>query len=68
MLFKRKTYPSKVQEVQVLMASRDEVLAELRDNMLLAQQWIKYYADKQRKEVSYAVEDWVFLKLQPFRM
>ena len=66
MLFKRKTYPSKVQEVQVLMASRDEVLAELRDNMLLAQQWIKYYADKQRKEVSYAVEDWVFLKLQPF--
>ena len=61
-LFKGETYPSKVQDVQVLMASWDEILAELKDNMLLAQQQMKAYADNHRREVSYAVGDWVFFK------
>ena len=36
MLFKGETYPSKVEEMQSLMASRDEILAELKENMTLA--------------------------------
>ena len=36
-LFKAETYPFKVHKVQVLMASRDEILAELQDNLLLVQ-------------------------------
>ena len=52
----------------MLMASRDEILAELKDNLLLTQQQMKHYADRRRREVSYAVGDWVFLKLQPYCM
>ena len=29
---------------------------------------MKAYADKHRREVSYAVRDWVLLKSQPYRM
>ena len=37
MLFKGETYPSKVKELQSLMVSRDKVLAELKENLALAQ-------------------------------
>ena len=67
-LFKGETYPSKVLEVQSLIASRDEVLAELKTNLTLAQQRVKYFANKHRREVTYEVGDWVFLKFQPYHM
>ena len=35
-LFMGETYHSKVEEVQALMASRDEVLAKLKENLTLA--------------------------------
>ena len=53
MLFKGETYPSKVEEVQALMASRDEVLAELKENLTSAQQRMKQFADRRRREVTY---------------
>ena len=68
MLFKGETYPSKVEEVQALMASRNEVLADLKDNLTMAQQRMKPFANRHRREVSYELGDWVFLKLQPYRM
>ena len=67
-LFRGETYPSKVEEVRSLIASRDEILAELKENLTLAQQRMKLFADRHRREVSYELGDWVFLKLQPYRM
>jgi len=67
-LFKGETYPSFVEEVAALTAIRDVILAELRDNLLQAQQDMKRFADKKRKEVFLAVGDWVYLKMQPYRM
>ena len=67
-LFRGETYPSKVLEVQALVATRDEVLAELKDNLSLAQQRMKFFADQRRREVQFELGDWVFLKFQPYRM
>ena len=39
------------------MASRDEILAELNENLTLAQQRMKLFADKHRREVSYDLGD-----------
>ena len=50
------------------MASRDEILAKLKENLTLAQQRMKLLADKHRRAVSYELGDWVFLKLQPYCM
>ena len=68
MLFKGETYPLKVKELQSLMVSRDKVLAELKENLALAQQSMKHFADRHRRELPYEPRNWVFLKLQPYRM
>ena len=36
--------------------------------MTLAQQRMELFADRHRKEMSYELGNWVFLKLQPYRM
>ncbi|KAL0534210.1 hypothetical protein IC582_028498 [Cucumis melo] len=46
---------------------RDTVLVALRDQLLLAQQQMKQYADKKRRHVEYDVGEWVFLKIRPYR-
>ena len=49
------------------LSERDTVLAALRDDLLLAQQQMKQYADMKRRHVEYAIGDWVFLKIRPYR-
>ncbi|TYK27644.1 putative polyprotein [Cucumis melo var. makuwa] len=49
------------------LSERDTVLAALRDPLLLAQQQMKQYADMKRRHVEYAIGDWVFLKIRPYR-
>ena len=39
----------------------------LKDHLAAAQGRIKTQADKHRQERSFAVGDWVFLRLQPYR-
>ena len=50
------------------MASMDEVLADLKDNLAIALQRMKLFADCHRSEVFYELGDWVFLKLQSYKM
>jgi len=47
---------------------RDELLQELRNNLLKAQDQMKRYVNNQRRELLLHEGDWVFLKLQPYRM
>lgn len=46
---------------------REATIALLKHNLTLAQNRMKTQADKHRSERSFAVGDWVFVKLQPYR-
>ena len=46
---------------------RDATLQLLKDNLVHAQDRMKKWADLHRTERSFAVGDWVFLRLQPYR-
>lgn len=54
-----------MEEVDQLMAERNEVLDELKKQLALAQNRMKQQADKYRREVEYQVGERVFLKIQP---
>ncbi|GJY36048.1 ty3-gypsy retrotransposon protein [Tanacetum coccineum] len=46
---------------------RDALLAQLKINLGRAQARMKKYVDKKRRELSFAIGDYVFVKLQPYR-
>jgi hypothetical protein len=46
-----------------LLRSRDEMLAEVRQRLIQAQQLAKHYYDGHHREVEFAVGDWVWLRL-----
>ena len=46
-----------------LLRDRDEILAEVRQHLLQAQQLSKKYYDNNHREAEYAVGDWVWLRL-----
>jgi hypothetical protein len=58
---------TKVAAVAIELADRDEALNQLKNHLEKAQQQMKIYADKKRKDVQFAVGEWVFLKLRPHR-
>lgn len=53
--------------VEAYLVDRDEILLLLKANLARAQNWMKGIADKRRKELSFQVGDWVFVKLKPYR-
>lgn len=56
-----------VQSVDEQLQSRDALLALLKRNLQVAQARMKQAYDKKHTERSFAVRDWVYLKLQPYR-
>lgn len=52
---------------QDLLQQRTLVLQVLKDNLVKAQQRMKYFADQKRTYRELLVGDWVYLKLQPYR-
>lgn len=54
-------------EVDHYLQERDKILEELRKNLLKVQQTMKNKDDKHRREESFVVGDYVFLKLRPYR-
>ena len=53
-------------EVEALVSERATMLASVRHHLHRAQQRMKVQADKRRSERSFAVGDFVYLKLQPY--
>jgi hypothetical protein len=49
--------------VDVQLQNRDEFLADIRDRLLLAQDSMKHRSDLHRRELSFQVGDWVWLRL-----
>lgn len=58
---------SKVSQARDMVKQCQEILRALKNNLQIAQNQQKLYADQQRVERSFAVGDMVYLRLQPFR-
>lgn len=58
---------TKVDSVNVHLKFRQQLTTFLKQNILAAQERIKLYTNKHRSEREFAVRDWVFLKLHPYR-
>ena len=50
-----------------LLLDRDAALQLLKEHLHRAQQIMKERADKHRREIEFAVGDWVYVKLRPYR-
>ena len=46
---------------------RDTIAQQIKDNLLKAQERMKFFADKKRSERQLAIGDMVYVKLQPYR-
>lgn len=51
-----------------LTQERDTILHDLNSNLVKAQNQMQIQANKHRRDISFDVGDWVYLKLQPYRM
>ncbi|KAI5423285.1 hypothetical protein KIW84_046321 [Lathyrus oleraceus] len=58
---------TRVEAVASDLVDQGEALRKLKHNLLRAQQQMKKYADKKRRDVSFEMGEWVFLKLKPHR-
>ena len=56
-----------VEAVAQELEERDEILRQLRYNLERAQHRMKKQADAKRRDYSFNVGDWVYLKLRPYR-
>lgn len=67
MLAEAALYPAEqVQEFSSIIPA-EQIAAQIKANLLKAQERMKHYADKKRYERSLDVGDMVYLKLQPYR-
>lgn len=53
--------------VSVLLQDRDCVLHQLKSNLLKGQARMKHLANKNRKDISFEIGDWVYVKLQSYK-
>ena len=58
---------SKNSTVEEMLQDRDAVLISLREHLRLAQEQMKVYADRKRRNVEFCVGDYVFLRIRPYR-
>jgi len=58
---------SRIQTVDECLRDRDAIVKELWHNLLLAQNHMKCQADQHWRDISFKMEDYVYLKLQPYR-
>ena len=58
---------TRVGAVDLLLKGRQQLLSLLKQNLCAAQERMRWFADKKRVERSFAVGDWVHLRLQPYK-
>ncbi|TYK15071.1 Ty3/gypsy retrotransposon protein [Cucumis melo var. makuwa] len=54
-------------EVEALLKERDLAISALKENLTIAQNRMKKFADSKRRELKFKVGDEVYLKLRPYR-
>lgn len=58
---------SPVDSLESMLQERDAILDDLHFNLIKAQQVMNAAADKKRRDVSFDINDRVYIKLQPYR-
>ncbi|CAJ2667925.1 unnamed protein product [Trifolium pratense] len=58
---------TKVEAVALELSERDEALSQLKVHLIKAHEKLSSYANKKRRDLSFHVGEWVFLKLRPHR-
>lgn len=58
---------TKVQAMDDFLHSREKILRDLRQNLIMTRDRMKSQADQHRRDIVYEVGDYVYLKLQPYR-
>lgn len=66
-IFQGSSIPSNMEEFNRLTADKDELLSDLRANLLKSLDSMRQVANKHRREVVFQLGDWVYLKLQPYK-
>lgn len=56
-----------VESIAAVLLDRDEALHQLKYHLHRAHQRMKKYADSHRRDVTFAIGDWVYVKLRPHR-
>ncbi|TYK05420.1 Ty3/gypsy retrotransposon protein [Cucumis melo var. makuwa] len=59
--------PSKNSTVEEMLQERDIILVSLREHLRLAQEQMKLYADRKRRDVEFSVGEYVLLRIRPYR-
>jgi len=58
---------TKVDNVDVHLRTRQQLLSLLKQNLLVAQERMKFNVDRHRIEREFAEGDWVYLRLLPYK-
>lgn len=58
---------SNIEVVDMQLTKREDMLKTIKDNLKIAQHRMIQLANKKRIENIFKVEDWVYLKLQPYK-
>jgi len=58
---------TRVEVVEAELMDRDEALHQLKHHLSHAQELMRKYANQKRRDMSFEVGEWVFLKLRPHR-
>lgn len=53
--------------MDTLLSTRQQTLATLQHKLAKAQATMKHYADKHRRDLTFNVGDWVYVKLRPYK-
>lgn len=58
---------STIEAVDTMLDSRQQLVTKLRRNLLKAQDTMKYFADQNRRAVQFEPDQWVYVRLRPYR-
>ncbi|GAU38891.1 hypothetical protein TSUD_67540 [Trifolium subterraneum] len=58
---------SPIEAVDSILSNRQQLITKLKAILTKAQTRMKYFADQKRRDVSFDVNSWVYVKLRPYR-
>ncbi|MCH94048.1 hypothetical protein A2U01_0015003 [Trifolium medium] len=58
---------SPIEAVDSMLTRRQQLITKLKNTLTKAQNRMKYFADQKRRDLSFDVNSWVYVKLRPYR-